>query len=174
MQTTLGDLCKAMSISAPSFYCAFKTKEDLFLETYNYYFDHFWKDVLDRLMAEHDIYVAVQNFLKAVVKIYLRPGLPKGCFIDISTVGLSPNETRIMAALSDGENSTMALLRKRILLAVDTGQLPPASNVPVIAGALQAFLKGIATLARSDMCLVELQEISSRGLLLLPPRHAGC
>lgn len=169
MQTTMDDLCKAMSITAPSFYCAFNTKEKLFLETINYYFEIYWQAALAQLMAENDIYHALQNFLKAAVEIYLRPGLPKGCFIDISTVGLTQKESRIITALESEEKKTMELIRKRLLLSVETGQLPPASNVPAIAGSLLAFLKGIAALARNDMCQAELLEISSRGLLLLPP-----
>lgn len=174
MLTTLGDLCKAMAITAPSFYCAFRTKEDLFLETVDHYFEIYWKGVLERLMAETDIHLALQDFLKAVVGIYLRPGLPKGCFFDISTVGLSPRETRIIAALAAIEKRTMELVRKRLIAAVEAGQLSPASNIPAITGSLLAFLKGIAAIARKDMCQAELQAISFQGLLLLPPHNADC
>lgn len=168
MQTTLGDLCAAMGIRAPSFYCAFGTRADIFLETVAYYKKTYWDKALDRLMRERDIFRAWGNFLEDAVRIYMRPGLPKGCFVDVSTMGMDPGETRITEALAALDRETEALFRKRLMLAIEAGELPPESNVPAIVGALIAFMKGIALLARGDVCQAELGEIARRGLHLLP------
>lgn len=168
MQTTLGDLCAAMGISAPSFYCAFGTREDIFLETVAHYKKQYWDKALVRLMREEDVRTALKNFVEDAVQIYMRPGLPKGCFVDISTMGLLPGETRIIEALAALDRETEALFRKRLLRAIEAGQLPPESNVRPIVGALIAFMKGVALLARGDMCQAELIEIARRGFALLP------
>lgn len=168
MQTTLADLCAAMGISAPSFYCAFGTREDIFLETVAHYKKQYWDKALVRLMREEDVRTALKNFVEDAVHIYMRPGLPKGCFVDISTVGLAPGETRIIEALAALDRETEALFRKRLLRAIEAGQLPPESNVRAIVGALIAFMKGVALLARGDMCQAELIEIARHGLALLP------
>ncbi|WP_165078778.1 MULTISPECIES: TetR/AcrR family transcriptional regulator [unclassified Desulfovibrio] len=168
MQTTLADLCQAMGISAPSFYCAFGTREDIFLETVAHYKQQYWDKALDRLMQAGDVRTALKNFVEDAVQIYMRPGLPKGCFVEISTVGLAPGETRIIEALAVLDRETEALFRKRLLLAIEAGELPPESDVPAIVGALIAFMKGVALLARGELCQAELAEIARRGLALLP------
>lgn len=168
MQTTLGDLCAAMGIRPPSFYCAFGTREDIFLEIVAHYKKTYWDKALERLMRERDIFRAWGNFLEDAVRIYMRPGLPKGCFVDVSTMGLDHGETRITEALASLDRETEALFRKRLMLAIEAGELPPESNVPAIVGALTAFMKGVALLARRDVCQAELVEIARRGLALLP------
>ena len=168
MQTTLGDLCAAMGIRAPSFYCAFGTRADIFLETVAHYKKTYWDRALGRLMREGDVRTALKNFVEDAVQIYMRPGLPRGCFVEVSTVGLDPGETRITEALAALDRETEALFRKRLLQAIEEGQLPPESNVPAIVGALTAFMKGVAMLARGDVCQAELVEIARQGLSLLP------
>lgn len=170
MQTTLGDLCAAMGITAPSFYCAFNTREDLFLETVNHYKELYWNGALQRLLAESNLYTAFETFFCDAVKIYLRPNLPKGCFIDISTVGLSSKESRIIDALVSLDRMTSELFRKRLMLAIDTAQIPSDCDIPSITGSLIAFMKGVAGIARQDLCQAELLKIANRGLLLLPLR----
>lgn len=171
MQTTLGDLCAALHITPPSFYCAFRTREDLFLEAVDYYVKTYWSKALDRFDAQKDIYAAVEGLLADAVRIYMRHNLPRGCFVDISTIGLSPKETRIANALASQNEKTRELYRKRLMRAIADGQLAPDCDIPAIAGSLLAFVKGVAALARGDLCQSELMEIAARGVLLLPPRH---
>ena len=170
MQTTLGDLCKVMNISAPSFYCAFDTKETLFIEAAGHYLQIYWQPVLKRLMEEKDIYLGIKNFLNEAVQIYMRPGLPTGCFLDISTFGLPQSEKRIAQFLENSEKMTMDLFRSRFMAAIKAGQIPPESDIPAIIGSLFAFLKGVASIARKDLCLSELAVIAAQGLWLLPAR----
>lgn len=169
MQTTMGDLCKAIGISAPSFYCAFNTREGLFIETVEHYRKVYWDKILANLMAEKDIRRAIGNFLNDAVKVYLRPTCPKGCFLDISTMGLATDETRIANAIESAEKETRELFHKRFLQAIEDGQLPCQSDIPAISGAIMAFIKGIAALARKNLCQAQLMAIAAQGLNLLPP-----
>lgn len=174
MQTTLGDLCAAMGIKAPSFYCAFGTRAELFLETVEHYKNTYWNRALERLAAEKDIFAALENFIDDAVRIYTRPGLPRGCFIGVSTVGLSAEETRIRESLAASDRETQALFRTRLAEAVRAGQLPPESDLQALTGALFAFFKGIALLSRGDVSEAELAAIARRGLELLPRAPQGC
>ena len=110
-QTTLGDLCEAMGIRAPSFYLAFGSRADIFLETVAHYRKTYWDKALEGLMREGDICTALKNFIEEAVRIYMRPGLSKGCFIDVSTMSLDPGETRILEALAAQGRETEALFR---------------------------------------------------------------
>lgn len=168
MQTTLGDLCAAMSIKPPSFYCAFGSRENIFLLALRHYLAIFWQRALSRFMEQKDLSKAFGDFFEDAIQIYMRPNLPHGCFIDISTIGLSPNEIRIKSELDALSREINEIVRKRLLLAIEEQQIPESSDVPAIVGAARAFLKGLSILSRGDVCQAELQNIAKRGLLLIP------
>lgn len=171
MQTTMNDLCKAIGITAPSFYCAFISREDLFIEIIGQYMRLYWNDAIDRLMAEKDIHAAIRNFFADAVKVFVRPSQPRGCFLDISLTGLPQKEARIKSALGEAEKKWKDLFSKRCRLAIAAGQLDEDSDISAIAGALFAFLKGLAGLAREDMAEDELLRIASHATCLLPARR---
>lgn len=169
-QTTMTDICQALGIKPTSFYYAFGNREELFLKTLNYYIDIYWNKITDNFMEEPDIHKAVRILFKSAIQVYTRASFPKGCFIDISTVGLNERESRIHDALSEIQLSGKNNIRKRLLMAIEAGQLPPDCDVPAITNALYTYLKGVAAVARGNMCQVELNEIAELGELLLRPR----
>ena len=169
MQSSLSDLCAAMDIRPPSFYRAFGTRENLFLKTARFYVDKYWGSIQREFSEESDVREAFANLFKNATKMYMRPGLPKGCFIDVSTVGLGSEEARIKDALAAIDEESREVFRKRLLRAIEDGQIPPETDVPAICGAVMAFLKGLSSLARGNVCQSELAAIASRGSLLLPP-----
>lgn len=168
MQTSLNDLCAAMGIKPPSFYCAFGTREKLFLETLQFYADTYWSHILQEFSREPDVRKAFSGLFENAVKTYMRPNQSRGCFVDVSTVGLGAGEVGIEKMLAAMDRRSLETFRKRLMRAIDDGQIPPDSDVPAISGAIMAFLKGVAALARTDICQAELTAIALRGLHLLP------
>lgn len=166
-RTTMMDICNAVGIKPPSFYRAFGSKEELFLKTLDYYVEFYWDEVFESFLSEPDVNAAFRKLFDAAVKIYTRPNLPKGCFIDISTIGLPESEARILGAIAKIQARTKGKMRKRLLMAIEAGQLSPDCNVGVMANAMYAFLKGVAASAREDMCQAELNEIANLGARLL-------
>lgn len=169
MQSTLNDLCAAMGIKPPSFYCAFGTRESLFLETLRHYEDKYWAMALHDFFEEPDFRIAFGKLFEHAATTYTRPNLPRGCFVSVSITGLGPGEKHIEDMLVSVEAKSMENFRKRLLRAIDDGQIPPDSDVAAISGAIMAFLKGVAALSRTEICRAELTAIASLGLLLLPP-----
>lgn len=174
MQSSLNDLCAAIGIKPPSFYCAFGTREKLFLATVEYYVEKYWSGILREFSEEPDIHKAFVRLFENAVRIYMRPNLPRGCFVAVSTTGLGPGETAIEEALRFVDDKTREIFRKRLMAAIDDGQIPADSDVPAIIGSLIAFLKGIAALARTDISQAELSAIIARGLFLVPPEPKSC
>lgn len=168
MQSSLNDLCAAMGIKPPSFYCAFGTKENLFLATLRHYLNKYWEQALNDFFAEPDFDVAFGKLFEHATKTYMRPNLPHGCFISVSTTGLGPGDKRIEEMLASMDDKSRDNFRKRLMRAIDDGQIPPDSDVPAISGAIMSFLKGIAAVARTNICQAELTAFAMRGLLLLP------
>lgn len=170
MQASLNELCAVMGIRHPSFYCAFGTREKLFLETLRHYQDKYWGKALLDFSEEPDIHAAFEMLFKNAATIYTRPNLPRGCFVSVSTVGLGSSETHIAETLALIDAGSLENFRKRLMRAIDDGQIPPDSDVPAISGSVMAFLKGLADIARTDICQSELVAIALRGLLLLPAK----
>lgn len=170
-QTTMTDICQALGIKPTSFYYAFGSKQELFLKTLNYYIETYWSDITNSFFSEFDIHDAVKKLFKSAIQVYMNPDLPKGCFMDISTIGLSDDEESIKEALLelqiDGKNN----IRKRLLMAITAGQLPYDSDIPAITNAIYIYLKGISAVARENVCQAELNQIASFGVLLLHHRR---
>lgn len=172
VQTTMDDLCAAMSIKSASLYCAFGSKSGLFIETLEHYWQIFWVEPLERFMLEKDLYTAVKVLLIDAAKIYLRPGSPCGCYGTVSLMTLPHGETRIFEAVSDLEQRSAKIVRQRLMKAVNAKQIPPDCNIPAIAWSLITFLKGLSLIARGDICQAELKEVALRGMLLIPPAQS--
>lgn len=169
-QTTMSDICHAIGIKPASFYKAFSNMEDLFLKTLNYYIEIYWNKITDNFLSEPDVYEAVKKLYESAIQVYMRKNLPRGCFIDISTIGLSKNEHKIYAAILEIETKAKNNFRKRLLIAIESGQIPSNCDVPAITNALYTFLKGISIVSLGNICESELNEIANLGLSLLPPR----
>lgn len=169
-QTTMSDICHAIGIKPASFYHAFANKESLFLKTLNYYAENYWNEITNIFMSEPDIYKAVKMLFESAIQVYMRPNQPKGCFIDISTIGLSKCNDKIHDSILEIETNAKNNIRKRLLIAIKSGQIPANCDVPAITNALYTFLKGISIVSLGNICESELNEIANLGVSLLPPR----
>lgn len=168
MQTSMEDLCKAMGIRSASIYCAFGNKSALFIKTLGHYRKKYWEEPLKRFAAESDPNKAFIGLFEDAAKIYLRPGAPCGCFATVSTMSLPAAETRIAGILATMEDGAKRLFRDKLMVAANTGFIPPDCDIPSIAGALTTFIKGLSLMARRDICQSELIGIARQGRLLLP------
>ena len=170
LNTTIPLLCDAMGIKSPSLYCAFGSKGELFLEALEYYKKIYWRDAFAKFMSEEDIYSATNNLFLDAARILLLPDAPCGCLTVFSAMTLPPREKKILGVISHMRQNTKKMFRERLMRAVKDSQIPPAANIPAIAGALTNFFEGLSLQARDDICLAELMEIAALGVRLLPAR----
>lgn len=141
-----------MGIKPPGFYCAFGTREKLFLETPQFYADTYWSHILREFSREPDARAAFSGLFENAVKTNARPNLPKeGCFVHVSTVGLGSGEAGIGEMLAAMDRRSLDTFRKRLMRAIDDGQIHPDSDVHAISGAIMSFMKGIAIMSRTDI-----------------------
>ena len=165
-------LCEVMDIKPPSLYASFGNKAALFLEAVRHYEQVYWQEPSERFLAEPDIYRAVEGFFTTAAGILLSPETPCGCMLVLAAVNISPAETEIIAAIREMRMATKAMFAGRLVRAVADGQLPEGTDVPALAGALNALLEGLSLQARDGLSREELAAMAARAVHLLPPR--GC
>ena len=163
-------LCEVMDIKPPSLYASFGNKAALFLEAVRHYEQVYWHEPSERFLAEPDIYRAVEEFFTTAAGILLSPATPCGCMLVLAAVNISAAETEIIDAIREMRMATKAMFADRLRRAITEGQLPAATDVPALAGALNALLEGLSLQARDGLSREELAAMAARAVYLLPPR----
>lgn len=168
--TSVASLCEAMKINPPSLYCCFGNKAELFLEAVRYYEDTYWREPAARLMAEPDVYKAIDDFFHEAATILLSPYTPCGCMVVLAAVNISPQETGIISAIRAMRMETKRMFSDRLARAISDGQIPPETDVPAIAGSFNTFLEGLSLQARDGLFLSQLLDLAACAIRILPPR----
>lgn len=165
---SISELCKAMGINAPSLYSAFGNKAKLFLEAVNFYEKTYWEAPSKRLMAEPDLYKAIDDFFKDAARILLSPDSPCGCMVVLAAVNVSDDSEDIAKAILKLRLDTKELFAARLRQAITDGQLPPEADVAALACAFNTMLEGLSLQARDGLSQPELARVAALAVRLLP------
>lgn len=168
--TTVADLCAAIDIKPPSLYATFGNKADLFLEAVRYYEDAYWQDISARFAAEPDLRRAVGDFFSGAARILLSPDTPCGCMVVLAAVNICEEEKEIISAIRAMRADTRGMFANKLRQAIKDGQIPADTDVPSLAGALNALLEGLSLQARDDICQAELVAMAAFAVRMLPPK----
>src|ERR1700677_3012106 len=88
---TLTGLQEAMGgITAPSFYAAFGSKEELFREAVELYSKTLGIPMIRVLAEEPTARASIESLLQAAVKAFCRPGKPRGCMLVLAAMNSTP------------------------------------------------------------------------------------
>lgn len=152
-------LCEAMGIKPPSFYAAFKSKEELFLEAVNFYEARYWTDVLKKLEdSSKPIDVALAEFFQEATSILLNPDNPSGCMVVLAAVNIAPKEKRIAEAVKKLRSQTRDFFERRLKKSQDAGEISAETNLSALADALNIVLEGMSIQAKDNMPLQTLEQ----------------
>ena len=77
-------------ITAPSFYAAFGSKEDLFREAVELYSKTLGVPMMKALAEEPTARASIEALLKAAVESFCRPGKPRGCLLVLGVINSMP------------------------------------------------------------------------------------
>lgn len=166
---TLPDLCGAMGINPPSLYAAFGNKAALFLEALDYYEKTYWTLPAEHLLANPDVHSAIAAFFQEAAGILLSPATPCGCMTVLAAVNIADSEKEIISQIARSRDATRRLFQDRLAQAIAAGQIPPDTDVPALACALNTFLEGMSLQARSGLFLSQLKAVAAQAVKLLPP-----
>lgn len=170
--TSVSELCDKMGIKPPSLYCSFGNKAALFLESVEYYENKYWRQPAEHFLDEPDLYKGVEKFFEEAARLLLSPHAPCGCMVVLATVNISPDEKEIIEAIQQLRLQTLDMFAFRLKQAISDGQIPPDTDVPALAGALNCFLEGMSLQTRNGIYLSQLLAIARNASRLLPEKPA--
>jgi AcrR family transcriptional regulator len=165
---SISELCKIMGINAPSLYASFGNKAKLFLEAATYYEKTYWEAPARKLIAEPDIYKAIEGFFQDSARILLSPDTPCGCMVVLAAVNISDDAKEITDAIRVLRFATKEMFASRLRRAIKDRQIPKNTDVVSMAGALNTMLEGLSIQARDGLSQTELESIAHYAMRILP------
>ena len=156
--TSVGDLTKAMGITAPSLYAAFGDKRRLFLEAVRLYAGE-PEDIARAISDTPTAYEAARNLLTTAATTYTGETTPKGCLLASATASGSAASRDVQYAIAEIRRSIAVELETRIANDILQGLLPPDTRAADLAHHALAVMQGMSVLARDGASRQELMAI---------------
>ena len=167
--TSIGDLTKAMGITAPSLYTAFGDKRRLFLEAARLYAGD-----MDALSSAIDAaprsLEAARSILEGAVVTFTGDDTPPGCLLASSTATGSAAAADVRDAVAGYRRDLRDLLTARIERDRTQGFLPPDANAIALADLVVAVMQGLSVMARDGADRAALQAVANAALQAWPTR----
>jgi len=153
---SLPDLQKAMGdISPPSFYAAFGSKDELFREVVRLYRETMGQSVL-KALALPAVRDSIEGMMRASVDLFLSSESAPGCLLILGAIHSTRTSKEAHELLCEARNEGCEMVRKRLVRAVDEGELPKGLPIAEIAGFYNTFMQGMAVRARDGATRAEM------------------
>lgn len=147
--TTLADLQKAMGgITAPSFYAAFGSKEDLFRETVELYKMTQGAPVVKALVEGPTARESVEAMLRAAAESICGHNNPRGCMMVVGAINCSAANKGIENFLRDQRATREKVISQRLRRGVTDGDLPPSTDINALVSFYTSVADGMAIHAK--------------------------
>lgn len=146
---TLTDLQAAMGgITAPSFYAAYESKEQLFREAVELYSSTLGAPMMKALAEQPTARAAIEGLLHGAVKVFCKPGKPRGCMLVAAAMNSTQADRSVRDYLHSLRVRRRTLIRRRLQRAVNEGELPRGLNAAALASFYTTVMDGLAIQAR--------------------------
>lgn len=167
--TSLSQLKEKMgNISSPSFYTAFKSKENLFIEASQYYVDTYFK-VTEPLWNESlSTKEAIEKTLIQSLNMQYDKDHPLGCMVSLNTVMVRLEENQhVIEILKKSRFKTYQGFVHCIQRGINSGELISSIDSIGLATIFDSFLIGMSSLARDDIDKKVVEDAISQLLTVL-------
>jgi AcrR family transcriptional regulator len=146
---TLTGLQEAMGgITAPSFYAAFGSKEDLFREAVELYSKTLGVPMMKALAEEPTARASLEALLQAAVEAFCRPGKPRGCLLVLGAINSMPANKSVRDHLRGLRARRQKVIQERLQRGVAEGELPSGLDLGALASFYTTVVDGLAIQAR--------------------------
>ena len=146
---TLTGLQEAMGgITAPSFYAAFGSKEDLFREAVELYSKTLGVPMMKALAEEPTARASLDALLQAAVEAFCRPGKPRGCLLVLGAINSMPANKSVRDHLRGLRARRQKVIQERLQRGVAEGELPSSLDLGALASFYTTVVDGLAIQAR--------------------------
>lgn len=158
---TLTDLQKSMGgITAPSFYAAFGSKEELFREAVELYHKTEGVAMVKALMEGPTARTSIEGLLRAVAGSFSQAGKPRGCLVVLGAINCMPGNKHIEDFMGEQRALREKFMRQRFRRSVAEGDLPPATDINALACFYTSVIDGMAIRARDGTSRKTLKSIA--------------
>lgn len=156
---TLSDLQEAMGgITAPSFYAAFGSKEQLFRETVELFQKTEGVAPLRGLTESATARESIEAMLLAAADSCTQPGKPRGCLLVLAAINCAQSNLGVQDYLRDLRAQRQKVIQRRLARGIAEGDLPATANVAALASFYGTLVDGIALQARDGATRKALRE----------------
>lgn len=148
---SLADVASELSLSKPSIYAAFSSKEALFREAIELYTRTEGSATAQALASGPTARAAIEAMLRNNARTYTAPGKPRGCMVVLAaSVGSSEN-AEVRSFLASIRKQSRELLVKRVQRGMREGDVPKGADAQRIALFYTTLLTGLSVQARDGM-----------------------
>jgi AcrR family transcriptional regulator len=145
---SLDELLRAMGgITPPSFYAAFGSKEELFLEVVQLY-QRSSGSAPARALETSPVRNGIEGMLRAAVDQFDNSAVGRGCLLVLGAPTRTRTNAGVHERLRDMRCRVPELLEKRLRRAIADGELPATAPVSAIAAFFTTVMHGLAVQAR--------------------------
>lgn len=140
-------------ITAPSFYAAFGSKEELFKEVVARYLDTHGRvtdPLFDEAIAPRE---AIATALKHSARMQCDERSPKGCMVALGCIGTGADDSSVPLPLREARARTREGFLACVKRGIEAGDLPAASDAVALASLFEGFMLGISPMARDGIQL---------------------
>jgi len=142
---TLADLQTAMGgITAPSFYAAFGSKEELFREAVELYRRTVGTAMMQALTEPATARASIEAMLRAAADSFCSPDNPRGCLIVLGTMNCARASRNVQDHLLAIRLQTPEHIRRRLERGVAERDLPAGVDVAALVSFYTTFLHGLS------------------------------
>lgn len=146
--TSIPQLTKAMGISPPSLYAAFKSKESLYHEAVELYltqYSGFMSSLFDEKISARD---AIEKALLEAAKQFSDPCHAPGCMISSAELQASPDNMKLAAELTGFRQAAQQVVYTRLEAARKSGELAKKTDTASLAAFYAMVSQGMSVQAR--------------------------
>lgn len=165
--TSLKDLTSALGVRPSSIYSAFGDKKGLFLEAVDHYLSGpvTSETIIADAATARD---AARALLRAAAAGFTGTDTPKGCLLASSAISCSDAAAEVKEELAVRRRAIESLLRRRIVHAIRSGEVPAESDAEALAAHTMAVIQGMSTLARDGAKREKLLRLVDAAMLAWP------
>lgn len=160
--TSLDELSAATGMKRPSLYNAFGSKRDMYSRALAHFTSTMSEKATQQLFQEPQLRQALLQFYGCILETYFAEGSDLGCMMFSVAIAETQNLPEIKQALQSAIENIDQALQKRLHIAVESGELPPESDVPGLAILAQAVLQHLAIRARAGASRKSLEAMVMR------------
>jgi len=166
---SLTDLTEGMGINKPSMYATFGNKEQLFIQSTDYYIEHYSKIHAHHLSGDNPLKERVKSFLLSIIKTQSCSDNPKGCYVSLCVSDAEGDQFPKEAAktidqIRDALETSLTGFFKQ---AIANKELAKTTKPEALASYFTALVHGTAAMARGGKTEKQLSDIVETAMDLL-------